>query len=59
MERWRASFFALTRMNHRQHPGLSRSAAVAYAGLFVMWSTGYKIRLPSRRGLLSSPLPSG
>ena len=31
MVRWWASFFTLTRMNHRQHPGIIRSAAVAYA----------------------------
>ena len=28
-------FFASSRMNHRQHPGVIRSAAVAYAGFFV------------------------
>ena len=28
-------FFASSRLNHRQHPGVIRSAAVAYAGFFV------------------------
>lgn len=32
MVRWWASFFASSRMNHRQHPGVIRSAVVAYAG---------------------------
>ena len=27
-------------ISHRQHPGVIRSAAVAYAGFFVIWSTG-------------------
>lgn len=31
------SFFTLTRMNHRQHPGVIRSAVVAYAG-FLLYS---------------------
>ena len=35
MVRWWASFFVSSRMNHRQHPGVIRSAAVAYAGFFV------------------------
>ena len=30
MIRWWTSFFASSRMNHRQHPGVIRSAAVAY-----------------------------
>lgn len=36
MVRWWASFFSSSRMNHRQHPGVIRSAVVAYAGFFVM-----------------------
>lgn len=46
-------------ISHRQHPGVIRSAAVAYAGFFVIWSTGYKIRFPNRTRLLSALLPSG
>ena len=59
MVRWWASFFASSRMNHRQHPGMLRSAVVAYAGFCVMWSTGYKIILPIRIKSLSVPLPFG
>lgn len=36
MVRWWASFFASSRMNHRQHPGVIRSAVVAYAGFFYV-----------------------
>lgn len=46
-------FFASSRMNHRQHLGVIRSAVVAYAGFFVMWSTSYKIILPIRIKSLS------
>lgn len=59
MVRWWASFFASSRMNHRQHPGVIRSAVVAYAGFCAMWSTGYKIILPIRIKSLSVPLPFG
>lgn len=59
MVRWWASFFSSSRMNHRQHPGVIRSAVVAYAGFFVMWSTSYKIILPIRIKSLSVPLPFG
>ena len=51
--------FASSRMNHRQHPGMLRSAVVAYAGFFVMWSTGYNIILLIRIKSLSVPLPFG
>lgn len=46
-------------MNHRQHPGVIRSAVVAYAGFCVMWSTGYNIILLIRIKSLSVPLPFG
>ena len=36
MVRWWASFFVLTRINHRQHFGMLQSAVVAYAGFFVI-----------------------
>lgn len=36
MVRWWASFFVLTRINHRQHFGVFQSAVVAYAGFFVI-----------------------
>ena len=45
-------FFASSRMNHRQHPGVILSAVVAYVGFFVMWSTNYKIKFLARLILL-------
>ena len=35
IEKLAGFFFSPARMNHRQHPGVSRSAAVAYAGLLL------------------------
>lgn len=47
MVRWWASFLASSRMNHRQHPGMLRSAVVAYAGFFCYVVNGLQNHTPN------------